>query len=99
MSNFKIVWTLTALNSLQLIYEFHLINSDVSAKKIVSEIYNAPDSIVFPNQYQIDSIYSKYRRIIIRDYKILYEYKYNVINIIDIISSKQNPEIIKNQDK
>jgi len=96
MNNFKTVWTLTALNSLQLIYEFHQKNSDVSAKKIVSELYEAPVSIVFPNQYQIDPIYSNYRRIIIRDYKILYEYKYDVIDIIDIICSKQNPEIIKN---
>lgn len=94
MDNLKIVWSKTALNSLQSIYEFHVINSKTSEENIISEVYNAPDSIAFPYQYQIDPIYSNYRRIIVRDYKILYEYLYNVINIVDIISSKQNPKII-----
>ncbi len=73
MDRLKIVWLKTALNSLQSMCEFHKINSETSAKSIIREIFNAPDSIVFPYQYQIDPIYSNYKRVLVRDYKIPYE--------------------------
>jgi plasmid stabilization system protein ParE len=92
MNNFKIEWTEKSIQSLDNIYKFHSANSELSAKTIIAEIVAAPYTVVFPNQYQKDFINPKYRRIIGRDYKIYYVFKYNVITIINIISSKRNPD-------
>jgi len=38
-----------------------------------TEIITASKNIVFATQYQENEVYSQYRKIIIRDYKILYK--------------------------
>ena len=66
-------------------------------KKIKNQLLLAPKSIPYSKQYQIDDINPKYRRIILRDYKILYIEKNNDLLILDIICTLQSPEVLKNK--
>jgi hypothetical protein len=41
---------------------------------------------------------SKYQRIIVRgDYKVLYKEEAGVIKIVDVVSVRQSPEVLKNR--
>ncbi len=95
MTGIKIIWSKQASNSLKHIYEYYKERSPQGAKKVRAELLNAPKKIVFSQQYQQDEINPKYRRIIVRDYKVLYLEKDNIISVIDIISTKQSPDLLK----
>lgn len=72
MKGIKIIWTKQASESLKNIYNYYRERSPQGALKIQSELLNAPKKIVFSQQYQQDEINPKYRRIVVRDYKVLY---------------------------
>jgi len=93
----KIIWSLAAKNSLHDIYLYHLQFSKSNALKLKKLILNAPKTIVFSKQYQIDEINPKYRRLIVKQYKLIYLEINNAIWILDIVSSLQSPEILKNK--
>ncbi|KRD58072.1 hypothetical protein ASE40_17175 [Flavobacterium sp. Root935] len=86
----KVVWTYTAKNQLQTIFNYYKEKSIQSANNIKNEILNSTKNIHFIDQYQKDEIESQYRRIIVRDYKILYFVKDEVIYISKIFSTKRN---------
>lgn len=56
-----------------------------------NDILKTVRDIRFEKQYQIDEINPKYRRMLVRDYKILYINFENRIEIIDIVSTKRSP--------
>ncbi|WP_125722929.1 type II toxin-antitoxin system RelE/ParE family toxin [Flavobacterium ustbae] len=68
----KVVWTHTAKNHLRTIFNFYKEKSIQGANNIKNEILDATKKIHFAEQYQKDEIEPEYRRIIIRDYKILF---------------------------
>lgn len=86
----KVVWTHTAKNQLKTIYNYYKEKSVQGANNIKSEILNATKNICFKEQYQKDEIEPEYRRIIVRDYKILYLIEDEVIYISKIFSTKRN---------
>ena len=90
-----VYWTETGKAALKSVYEFHSEYSEISAEIIVNEIVDKADSIIFGKQYQVDEINPKYRRLIVRDYKILYNETNSVIEIMDVICTLQSPEILK----
>lgn len=45
----------------------------------------------FTDQFQSDEIQPEFRRIIVRDYKILYKEEEGIVYIVKIFSTKQNP--------
>ena len=92
MISLNVVWTFEAENDLDDIYEFYLQVSDEIALKIISEIILETDKIVFLEEFQVDEINSKYRRIIVRHFKILYRVVSNEIVIFGVFDSRQNPE-------
>ena len=92
MISLNVVWTFEAENDLDDIYEFYLQVSDEIALKIISEIILETDKIVFLEEFQVDEINSKYRRIIVRHFKILYRVVSNEIVIFAVFDSRQNPE-------
>ena len=51
---------------------------------------NAAKKINFSEQFQRDEIESEYRRIIIRDYKLLYKEENQVVFIVKIFSLKRD---------
>ena len=81
---YKVKWSISAQNDLKKLYTI-ISNSKLDA------IYNAPQQIIFPEQFQIDEYRKDCRRIIEGNYKILYQFKNNEIRIIKIFNSLQNP--------
>ena len=77
----KIFWSLTAIDDLKTIV----------SKKTLLEITNSPKTIVFPEQFQIDEYRLDCRRIIIKNYKILYQHQDNAIYIVRVFNTFQNP--------
>ena len=72
--NIIVVWSDQAKADLREVYNNLLYkNSGETAKKIRSEIFFAPNVIVFPEQFQYDDFLTEFRRIIVRNYKILYD--------------------------
>lgn len=99
MAGFKIIWTDQAKAALKHIYDYY--KKEVcprSTKNIKSDLLKIPKTILFAKQYQLDNINLKYHRIIVRDYKVLYKEENGLIQIVDIISSRQSPEELKNRN-
>ncbi|MBW1655844.1 type II toxin-antitoxin system RelE/ParE family toxin [Flavobacterium quisquiliarum] len=86
----KVVWTHTAKNQLKTIFNYYKEKSVQGAYNIKSEILNTTKTIRFSEQYQKDEIEPEYRRIIVRDYKILYLVEDQVVYISKIFSTKRN---------
>lgn len=91
----QIIWTEKAIKSLKDIYLYYKPKSLQGAKNVRNDIVNTAKNILFATQYQVDEINPKYRRMIVRDYKILYLVKHNRIEIMDIVSAKRSPIHIK----
>ncbi len=94
MSNIKIevFWTANAKQDLKEIYI--LIKKKISketALKIRDELFNSPNDIVFTEQFQLDEYRLDCRRIIVRNFKILYQIKENSIFVIRVFNSFQDP--------
>lgn len=88
----RVVWTSPAMHSLKDIWIFFA-EKDISlANKISSSIIEAALSIVFIEQYQIEESLGKpYRRIISGNYKIIYTRDKNIIYIITVFDTRQDP--------
>jgi addiction module RelE/StbE family toxin len=94
MSNakFEIFWTSNAKEDLKDIY-ISLKNkiSKETALKIRDELFNCTDGIVFAEQFQLDEYRLDCRRIIVRNYKILYQIQEDKIVVVRIFNTFQNP--------
>lgn len=91
----KIFWSKQAKESLKSIYDYYKEKSLQGAKNVKNDLLQSPKTIYFSNQYQVDEINTKFKRIVVRDFKVLYKVKINKIEIIDIISTKRSPKILK----
>jgi len=83
--------------SLKDIYDHYKEKSLQGAKNVRDDILNSPKTIYFSKQYQLDEINPKYRRIVVRHYKVLYKEVKGTIQIIDVISTLQSPVILENK--
>ena len=97
MSKLKVIWTKQAHEALKSIYDYYKGKSPQGAKNVKSDLLNSPHTIYYSKQYQVDEFNPNYRRIIIRDFKVLYKEKGNTIQIMDIVGTKQSPKKIKNK--
>jgi len=98
MGKFKIIWTDQAKAEVKKIYDYYKEKSAPGAKNVRSDLLQSPKSIYFAKQYQIDEINPKYRRIIVRgDYKVLYKDESGIIKVMDIVSARQSPEVLKSK--
>ena len=62
-----------------------------------SDLLKSPKKIYFSKQYQIDDINPNYRRIVVRNFKVLYKEDGMKVWVMDIVSTKQSPDILKNK--
>lgn len=83
--NFKIIWSTIARNDLAKL-EYIISN------KMKLKILKAPRLITFPEQFQIDDFRLDCRRIVVGNYKVLYQFNNEKINIIRVFNSLHNPE-------
>jgi len=91
-SKFEIFWTVNAKEDLKEIYiSLKSKISKETALKIRGELFNSTDNIVFGEQFQLDEYRFDCRRIIIRNYKILYQIRDDKIFVVRIFNTFQNP--------
>ena len=93
----KLIWSKQAKDSLKAIFDFYKEKSIQGAANVRTDLLQAPKKIIFAKQYQKDDINPKYFRIIVRHYKILYLQDGNRVLIVDIISTRQAPEILESK--
>lgn len=84
----RVIWTVYARDSLNEILDYRYSGVPKARKIVRLEILNASKGIVFTKQYQIDEINSKYRRIIVRDYKLLYLETGNTVYVMNVICTR-----------
>lgn len=87
---FKIIWSDKAKIAIRDVYDFYKDKSVSGAKNVINDIIAGPKSITFSQQYQIDEINTDYRRIVVRDYKLLYKEFDNTIIVFDVICTLQS---------
>lgn len=87
-----ILWDNQAKADLKLIFEFLQIKSPQGAKNVISDIVAQSKNIRFVEQYQVDEFVGEpYRRIIVRDYKIIYKiHSETEIRILQIFDTRQD---------
>ena len=89
---FSVFWTSKSFEDISNIHHYLSIKISLeTANKIIDEIYQAPNSITFVEQFQIDEYRKDCRRIIIRNYKILYHIKDSEIFVIRVFNTLQDP--------
>ena len=88
----RILWDNNAKSDLKLIFEFLKIKSLQGAKNVIADILLQSKSIQFAQQYQVDEILGEpYRRMIVRNYKIVYKiHSQTEIRILMIFDTRQN---------
>ncbi|MBF4515418.1 type II toxin-antitoxin system RelE/ParE family toxin [Flavobacterium sp. ANB] len=84
------VWTNVAKDQLKTIYYYYKEKSQQGANSIKNDILKITKNIHFSEQYQKDEIEPEYRRIIIRDFKILYLVENEIVFIVRIFSTKRD---------
>ncbi len=87
----KIKWTEKSLSALQNVYNFYAEKSVEAANRVIDDIIETAEAITFPEQYQQDEVLPQFRRMIVRHYKILYHVEDNVVYIMNVFDTRQNP--------
>ena len=89
---FSVFWTSKSFEDISNIHHYLSIKISLeTANKIIDEIYQAPNSITFVEQFQIDEYRKDCRRIIVRNYKILYYINDSEIFVIRVFNTLQDP--------
>jgi plasmid stabilization system protein ParE len=92
----QVVWSTFAEISLAEIWSFYAKNNIPAAEKVVEEIINAVEEIKYSKQFQREEfLEGKYRRAIVRHFKIIYVEENQVLRIIDVFDTRQDPKKIK----
>ena len=93
----NILWDNQAKADLKLIFEFIKLESLQGAKNVINDIVTQSKNIQYTKQYQVDEILGEpFRRIIVRDYKIIYKiHSETEIRILQIFDCRQNPIKLK----
>lgn len=78
-----------------------LIKSPQGAKNVIRDIVTQSKNIHFVEQYQVDEFLGEpYRRMIVRDYKIIYKiHSETEIRILQIFDTRQNPVKLKKENE
>jgi addiction module RelE/StbE family toxin len=86
-----ILWDNQAKADLKLIFEFIKLKSPQGAKNVITDIVAQSKNIHFVEQYQVDEFLGEpYRRMIVRDYKIIYKiHSETEIHILQIFDTRQ----------
>ena len=87
----KVIWTNKAKQQLKEIYKFYKDISPQGAENVKNDILKAGKEIVFAKQFEQDEIEPNFRRIIVRHYKLIYTIEKDIIAILRIFDTRQNP--------
>lgn len=97
LQNFQIIWSISAQTDIKNIFYFIQSKSTQGAKNVINDIITKTETLVFFQQYQIEEWKPECRRIVIRNYKILYtiDVPNKIINIVRVFDARQNPDKLK----
>jgi len=84
----KVFWTRQAREALASILNYRYKDIPTARKIVRTDIIDATKQLTFSTQFQKDDIYPMYRRIVIRDYKVLYKEINSTIYIMNVICTK-----------
>src|SRR5690606_15216766 len=87
----------SAENDIKDIFKIIQFNSPQGAINVIQDSVLSLEKLVFSEQYQIEEFKPDCRRIIVRNYKILYKINSSKkpINIVRVFDSRQNPQKLK----
>ncbi|MCR4033158.1 MULTISPECIES: type II toxin-antitoxin system RelE/ParE family toxin [Flavobacterium] len=92
MNKPAVFWSENAKLDLKEIYfELKSKYSKETALKVREELFNNANSIVFAEQFQLDEYRIDCHRIVVRNFKILYQVKDDPVFIVRIFNTFQNP--------
>jgi len=86
----KVVWTRQAREALNAILDYRYAKNPSARKIVRKDIIEASKDIVFTKQYQHDTIAPEYRRIIVRDYKIIYKSTPETVIVLNVVCTRAN---------
>lgn len=84
----KVVWTRQAREALNEILDYRYRGFPKARKIVREDIIGHSKGIVFGKQYQKDEYFPQYRKITVRDYRILYREDDNIVYIMNVVCSK-----------
>ena len=92
-----ILWDNQAKADLKLLFEFIRLKSPQGARNVIRDIVLQTKNIHFVEQYQVDEFLGEpYRRMIVRDYKVIYKiHSETEIRILQIFDTHQNSVKLK----
>jgi plasmid stabilization system protein ParE len=87
-----ILWDTEGKADLKLLFEFIKLKSPQGARNVIRDIVLQSKNIHFVEQYQVDEFLGEpFRRMIVRDYKIIYKiHSETEIRILQIFDTRQN---------
>lgn len=93
MKPIQVVFDIEAEKDLKLIFDYLKIKSKQGAKNVLNDILSNIKSIRFVTQYQVDEFLGEpYRRIIVRNYKIIYKVQSeSEVRIVQIFDCRKSP--------
>lgn len=100
MKRFAVVWTATALNQLDDIYEYIAVESVQGSANVTTRILNATKRLyLFPFSGQeeefLKELNRSYRYVVAGNYKIIYRLEANVVYIAAVFDTRQDPGKMK----
>jgi len=93
MKPIQVVFDIEAEKDLKLIFDYLKIKSKQGVKNVLNDILSNIKSIRFVTQYQVDEFLGEpYRRIIVRNYKIIYKVQSeDELRIVQIFDCRKSP--------
>lgn len=88
---FSVFWTTQAEADIDAIYSWLFERSPAAANRLVGEIFDAAESLVFAGQYQEEELVPGTRRMVVGNYKIIYTTQETNLYVVRIFDTRQNP--------
>jgi plasmid stabilization system protein ParE len=84
----NVIWTRQAREAISVILQYRYKDIPTARKIVRADIIVATKQLTFTKQFQKDDIYPIYRRIVVRDYKILYKEIDTTVYIMNVVCTK-----------
>lgn len=100
MKTYEVIWTLQAILSLRVVYDFIKKNRPEGAKNVVTELVSLGNSLsTLPFRYPIEPLLAKepvvYRCAVKWNYKVIYTIDEQNVMIIKVFDTRRNPKELK----
>lgn len=92
--SYKLNWSDEAKADLKEIYNFIKEKSEKGAENVITDIRKATKTVHFSEQYSTEEYFPECRRIVVRNYKILYtmDVAKKILSIVAIFDTRQDPK-------